>query len=102
MAEKRLSADTLSVAIGTSSVVKGETLADTALNLEAMQPDMIVRRHSPSGACHLLSRICKSAIVNAGDGTNEHPTQALLDAFTIRERKGTLKWLKVALIVDLL
>ena len=102
IAEKRLSADTLSVAIGTSSVVKGETLADTALNLEAMSPDMIVLRHSSSGACHLLSRICKSAIVNAGDGTNEHPTQALLDALTIRERKGRLKGLKVAIVGDLL
>jgi aspartate carbamoyltransferase catalytic subunit len=102
IAEKRLSADTLSVAIGTSSVVKGETLADTALNLEAMSPDMIVLRHSSSGACHLLSRICRSAIVNAGDGTNEHPTQALLDALTIRERKGRLKALKVAIVGDLL
>jgi aspartate carbamoyltransferase catalytic subunit len=102
IAEKRLSADTLSVAIGTSSVVKGETLADTALNLEAMSPDMIVLRHSSSGACHLLSRICRSAIVNAGDGTNEHPTQALLDALTIRERKGKLKGLKVAIVGDLL
>jgi aspartate carbamoyltransferase catalytic subunit len=92
----------LSVAIGTSSVVKGETLVDTALNLEAMSPDMIVLRHSSSGACHLLSRICKSAIVNAGDGTNEHPTQALLDALTIRERKGKLAGLKVAIIGDLL
>jgi aspartate carbamoyltransferase catalytic subunit len=101
IAEKRLSADTLSVAIGTSSVVKGETLADTALNLEAMSPDMIVLRHSSSGACHLLSRICRSAIVNAGDGTNEHPTQALLDALTIRERKGRLKGLKVAIVGDL-
>jgi aspartate carbamoyltransferase catalytic subunit len=88
IAEKRLSADTLNIAIGTSSVVKGETLADTALNLEAMSPDMIVLRHSSSGAGHLLSRICRSAIINAGDGTHEHPTQALLDAFTIRERKG--------------
>jgi aspartate carbamoyltransferase catalytic subunit len=102
IAEKRLSADTLNVAIGTSSVVKGETLADTALNLEAMNPDMIVLRHSSSGACHLLSRICKSAIVNAGDGLHEHPTQALLDAFTIRERKQTLAGLKVAIIGDLL
>ena len=102
IAEKRLSADTLSVAIGTSSVVKGETLADTALNLEAMSPDMIVLRHFSSGACHLLSRICRSSIVNAGDGTNEHPTQALLDALTIRERKGRLKGLKVAIIGDLL
>jgi aspartate carbamoyltransferase catalytic subunit len=102
IAEKRLSADTLNIAIATSSVVKGETLADTALNLEAMQPDMIVLRHSSSGACHLLSRICRSAIINAGDGMHEHPTQALLDAFTIRERKHRLKGLKVAIIGDLL
>ena len=102
IAEKRLSADTLNIAIGTSSVVKGETLADTALNIEAMAPDMIVLRHSSSGACHLLSRICRSAIINAGDGMHEHPTQALLDAFTIRERKKQLKGLKVAIIGDLL
>ena len=102
IAEKRLSADTLNIAIATSSVVKGETLADTALNLEAMRPDMIVLRHSSSGACHLLSRICKSAIINAGDGMHEHPTQALLDAFTIRERKRRLDGLKVAIIGDLL
>ena len=102
IAEKRLSADTLNIAIGTSSVVKGETLADTALNLEAMAPDMIVLRHSASGACHLLSRICRSAIINAGDGTHEHPTQALLDAFTIRERKKQLAGLKVAIVGDLL
>ena len=102
IAEKRLSADTLNIAIGTSSVVKGETLADTALNLEAMAPDMIVLRHSSSGAGHLLSRICRSGIINAGDGTHEHPTQALLDAFTIRERKGRLSGLKVAIIGDLL
>jgi aspartate carbamoyltransferase catalytic subunit len=102
IAEKRLSADTLNIAIGTSSVVKGETLADTALNLEAMAPDMIVLRHSSSGACHLLSRICRSAIINAGDGMHEHPTQALLDAFTIREHKKQLKGLKVAIIGDLL
>src|SRR5262245_55281938 len=102
IAEKRLSADTLNIAIGTSSVVKGETLADTALNIEAMSPDMIVLRHSSSGACHLLSRICRAAIINAGDGMHEHPTQALLDAFTIRERKKQLKGLKVAIIGDLL
>jgi aspartate carbamoyltransferase catalytic subunit len=102
IAEKRLSADTLNIAIASSSVVKGETLADTALNLEAMQPDMIVLRHSSSGACHLLSRICRSAIVNAGDGTHEHPTQALLDAFTIRERKKRIAGLKVAIVGDLL
>jgi aspartate carbamoyltransferase catalytic subunit len=102
IAEKRLSADTLNIAIASSSVVKGETLVDTALNLEAMSPSMIVLRHSSSGACHLLSRICRSAIVNAGDGMHEHPTQALLDAFTIRERKGQLRGLKVAIIGDLL
>ena len=102
IAEKRLSADTLNIAVASSSVVKGETLADTALNLEAMHPDMIVLRHSSSGACHLLSRICRSAIINAGDGMHEHPTQALLDAFTIRERKKQLAGLKIAIIGDLL
>jgi aspartate carbamoyltransferase catalytic subunit len=102
IAEKRLSADTLSIAVASSSVVKGETLADTALNLEAMQPDMIVLRHKSSGASHFLSRICRSAIVNAGDGTHEHPTQALLDAFTIRERKKRIAGLKVAIVGDLL
>jgi aspartate carbamoyltransferase catalytic subunit len=102
IAEKRLSADTLNVAIASSSVVKGETLVDTAMNLEAMSPSMIVLRHASSGACHLLSRICKAAIVNAGDGMHEHPTQALLDAFTIRERKGRLAGLKVAIVGDLL
>ena len=102
IAEKRLSADTLSIAIASSSVVKGETLADTALNLEAMQPDMIVLRHASSGACHLISRICRSSIINAGDGMHEHPTQALLDAFTIRERRKQLAGLKVAIVGDLL
>jgi len=102
IAEKRLSADTLNIAVSTSSVVKGETLSDTALNLEAMSPDMIVLRHSSSGAGHLLSRICRSRIINAGDGMHEHPTQALLDAFTIREHKAQLAGLKVAIIGDLL
>jgi aspartate carbamoyltransferase catalytic subunit len=102
IAEKRLSADTLNVAIATSSVVKGETLVDTALNIEAMAPSMIVLRHAASGACHLLSRICKAAIINAGDGMHEHPTQALLDAFTIREHKQRIAGLKVAIIGDLL
>jgi aspartate carbamoyltransferase catalytic subunit len=102
IAEKRLSADTLNVAIATSSVVKGETLVDTAMNIEAMAPSMIVLRHSSSGACHLLSRICRAAIINAGDGMHEHPTQALLDAYTIRERKGRIAGLKVAIIGDLL
>src|SRR5918994_746665 len=102
VAEKRLSADTLSIAIATSSVVKGETLVDTALNIEAMSPDMIVLRHASSGACHLLARICRSRIINAGDGMHEHPTQALLDAFTIRQHKQRLEGLKVAIIGDLL
>ncbi len=102
IAEKRLSADTLNVAIASSSVVKGETLVDTALNLEAMAPSMIVLRHASSGACHLLARICRAAIINAGDGMHEHPTQALLDAFTIREHKGRIAGLKVAIVGDLL
>jgi aspartate carbamoyltransferase catalytic subunit len=102
VAEKRLSADTLNIAIATSSVVKGETLIDTALNLEAMNPDLIVMRHASSGSCHLLARTCKAGIVNAGDGMHEHPTQGLLDAFTIRERKGRLHGLKVAIIGDML
>jgi aspartate carbamoyltransferase catalytic subunit len=102
IAEKRLSADTLSIAAGTSSVTKGETLVDTVRNIEAMAPDMIVMRHPSSGAPHFLSRICRSAIINAGDGTHEHPTQALLDAFTIREHKGRLAGLKVAIVGDLL
>jgi aspartate carbamoyltransferase catalytic subunit len=101
IAEKRLSADTLSIAAATSSVTKGETLIDTVRNLEAMSPDMIVLRHASSGAPHLLARTCRSAIVNAGDGMHEHPTQALLDAFTIREHKGRLAGLKVAIVGDL-
>jgi aspartate carbamoyltransferase catalytic subunit len=102
IAEKRLSADTLSIATATSSVSKGETLVDTVRNLEAMSPDMIVLRHASSGAPELLARICRSAIINAGDGMHEHPTQALLDAFTIRAHKGRLAGLKVAIIGDLL
>jgi len=102
IAEKRLSADTLNIAVAASSVLKGETLADTALNIEAMAPDMIVLRHASSGAGHLLSRICKSRIINAGDGMHEHPTQALLDAFTIREHKKRIDGLKVAIVGDLL
>jgi aspartate carbamoyltransferase catalytic subunit len=101
IAEKRLSADTLSIAVATSSVTKGESLLDTVRNLEAMSPDMIVMRHGSSGAPHLLARTCRSAIINAGDGMHEHPTQALLDAFTIREHKGRLAGLKVAIIGDL-
>src|SRR5262249_50272940 len=102
IAEKRLSADTLNIAVASSSVLKGETLADTARNIEAMAPDMIVLRHAASGACHLLARICRSRIINAGDGMHEHPTQALLDAFTIREHKKRIAGLKIAIIGDLL
>jgi aspartate carbamoyltransferase catalytic subunit len=102
IAEKRLSADTLSIATATSSVTKGESLLDTVRNLEAMSPDMIVMRHASSGAPHLLARTCHSAIINAGDGMHEHPTQALLDAFTIRAHKGRLAGLKVAIVGDLL
>jgi len=102
VAEKRLSADTLSIATATSSVTKGETLADTVRNLEAMAPDMIVIRHGSSGAPHLLARICRAAVINAGDGMHEHPTQALLDAFTIRAHKGRLAGLNVAIVGDLL
>jgi aspartate carbamoyltransferase catalytic subunit len=102
VAEKRLSADTLSIAAATSSVTKGETLIDTVQNLEAMAPDMIVMRHASSGAPHLLARTCRSAIINAGDGMHEHPTQALLDAFTIRQHRGRLAGLKVAITGDLL
>jgi aspartate carbamoyltransferase catalytic subunit len=102
LAEKRLSADTMGMTTAGSSVVKGETLIDTAKTLEAMSPDMIVVRHASSGAAHLLSRVCRSSIINAGDGTHEHPTQALLDAFTIREHKGRLAGLRVAIVGDLL
>jgi aspartate carbamoyltransferase catalytic subunit len=102
LAEKRLSADTMGITASGSSVSKGETLADTARTLEAMAPDMIVIRHASSGAPQLLARICKASIINAGDGMHEHPTQALLDAFTIRERKGRLAGLRIAIIGDLL
>jgi aspartate carbamoyltransferase catalytic subunit len=102
IAEKRLSADTLNIAVASSSVLKGETLVDTALNIEAMAPDMIVLRHASSGAGHLLSRICRSRIINAGDGMHEHPTQALLDAFTIKQHKQRLDRLKIVIVGDLL
>src|SRR3954463_11625845 len=102
IAEKRLSADTLNIAVAASSVLKGETLVDTARTIEAMAPDMIVVRHASSGACHLLSRICGSRIINAGDGMHEHPTQALLDAFTIRQHKRSIEGLKIAIVGDLM
>ena len=102
VAEKVLSADSLTIATAASSVTKGETLLDTARNLEAMNPDMIVVRHASSGAPHFLARHCRSAIVNAGDGAHEHPTQALLDALTLRQKKGRLEGLTVAIVGDLL
>ncbi|MFH1136599.1 MAG: aspartate carbamoyltransferase catalytic subunit [Pseudomonadota bacterium] len=101
VAAKRLSADTFSLAASGSSLVKGETLLDTARNLEAMNPDAIVIRHSSSGAPHLLARTVKAAVINAGDGAHEHPSQALLDMLTMREVKGRLKGLKVAIVGDI-
>ncbi len=102
IAERVLSADSLSIAAGTSSVVKGETLLDTAKNLEAMNPDLVIMRHASSGAPHFLARHCRFSVVNAGDGAHEHPTQALLDALTLRQHKGKIKGLKVAIIGDIL
>jgi aspartate carbamoyltransferase catalytic subunit len=102
IAAKRLSADAINISASTSSVTKGETLLDTARNLEAMAPDCIVIRHSSAGAPHQLARICRASIVNAGDGSHEHPTQALLDALTIREQKGSIEGLKIAIIGDIL
>ncbi len=101
-AEKVLSADSLSIATATSSVQKGETLLDTVKNLEAMRPDLVVMRHAASGAHQFLARHSRAAIVNAGDGAHEHPTQALLDALTLRQRKGRLKGLRVAIVGDVL
>jgi len=102
IAAKRLSADAVNISTSTSSVVKGETLVDTALNLEAMAPDAIVIRHSSSGAPHQIARIVTAAVINAGDGAHEHPTQALLDALTIRQHKGRIAGLKIAIIGDIL
>jgi len=102
IAGKRLSADVVNISASASSVTKGETLLDTARNLEAMAPDLIVIRHPSAGAPHQLARVCRAAIVNAGDGAHEHPTQALLDALTIRQRKGKLEGLRVAILGDLL
>ena len=100
LAAKRLSADTLSIAASTSSVQKGESLIDTAKTLEAMKADFIVLRHSASGAPHLIAREVKSHVVNAGDGQHEHPTQGLLDIFTILDKKKRVEGLKVAILGD--
>jgi aspartate carbamoyltransferase catalytic subunit len=101
IAAKRLSADTLNLTVAASSAVKGETLMDTAHNLEAMQPDLLVIRHPASGAPHYLARRLKCGVINAGDGLHEHPTQALLDLLTVEEAKGRLDGLKVAIIGDI-
>jgi len=102
LAAKRLSADAVNISISSSAVTKGETLIDTALNLDAMSPDCIVVRHSSAGVPHQLAKVSRAAIVNAGDGANEHPTQALLDAMTIREHKKKIEGLNVAIIGDIL
>ena len=101
LAAKRLSADTLNVSGGSSSVVKGETLLDTARNLGAYQPDIIVLRHKQAGAPHLLAQHLDASIVNAGDGAHEHPTQGLLDLLTIRQHRGRIEGQKVAIIGDI-
>ena len=101
LAERRLSADVLGFQSGGSSVSKGETLKDTARNIEAMKVDMVVMRHSASGAPHYLSTIIEANVINAGDGGHEHPTQALLDMYTIREKHGKLDGLHVCIIGDI-
>jgi len=102
VAAKRMSADTFNISASTSSATKGETLIDTARNIAAMHPDIIIIRHSFSGAAHMLSRYVDAAVINAGDGTHEHPSQGLLDMLTVREHKGRLDGLKVAIIGDIL
>lgn len=101
IAAKRMSADTFNIAASTSSATKGETLIDTARNLQAMHPDIIILRHSSSGAPLLLSKNVEASIINAGDGTHEHPSQGLLDIMTILEHKGSLEGLKIAIVGDI-
>jgi aspartate carbamoyltransferase catalytic subunit len=101
LAEKRLSAELVNLSAATSSVLKGETLKDTARNIEAMKVDMVVIRHSSSGAASFLARSLQSSVINAGDGAHEHPTQALLDLLTLKERFGELKGLRVVIIGDI-
>jgi aspartate carbamoyltransferase catalytic subunit len=101
LAAKRLSTDVINFSVPTSSVVKGESLIDTALTVQALGADFIIIRHSSSGVPHLLAKKLMASVINAGDGTNEHPTQALLDAFTIREKKGKIKGLKIAIVGDI-
>src|SRR6185437_6692682 len=102
LAEKRLSADTINFTASGSSAAKGETLLDTVNNILSMKVDMVVMRHSASGAPHFLAKHIPAAIVNAGDGINEHPTQALLDAFSIREKPGSLEGKKVAIMGNIM
>ena len=101
IAEKRLSADSLNFSASTSALAKGESLVDTALNLQAMSPDLVVIRHAYPGAPHMLARRLQAGVINAGDGAHEHPTQALLDAYTIRRHKGRLEGLRVAIVGDI-
>ncbi len=101
LAEKRLSAELVNLSSATSSVLKGETLKDTARNIEAMKVDIVVIRHSAPGAPHFLARSLQSSVINAGDGAHEHPTQALLDLLTLRERFGELKGLRVVIVGDI-
>jgi aspartate carbamoyltransferase catalytic subunit len=102
LAAQRLSADIVNFSADASSFKKGETLKDTARNLEALNADFIIIRHSASGAAHFLSRVLNAHVINAGDGAHEHPTQALLDAFTIREKKGKIAGLNVTILGDIL
>jgi aspartate carbamoyltransferase catalytic subunit len=102
LAERRLSADVVNFAASGSSVSKGETLKDTARNIEAMKIDMVVIRHSASGAPHFLTRVVKANVINAGDGAHEHPTQALLDMMTLREKHGSLEGLRICIVGDIL
>jgi aspartate carbamoyltransferase catalytic subunit len=101
IAAKRMSADTFSISASTSSTTKGETLADTAKNIEAMMPDVLIMRHPSSGASHYLAKHIKTSVINAGDGTHEHPSQGLLDLMTVKENKGKISGLKVAIIGDI-
>jgi aspartate carbamoyltransferase catalytic subunit len=101
LAAKRLSADTLAISADMSSLVKGETLLDTARNIEAMRPDVVILRHSFSGAPHFLAKHIKASVINAGDGTHAHPSQALLDMLTVRRHKGRLDGLKIAIVGDI-
>ncbi len=101
IAAKRLSADSISLTGSSSSIAKGETLIDTARNLEAMKPDVIILRHAHAGAPHMLAGRLNASVINAGDGMHAHPTQALLDMFTVREKKGSIKGLSIAIIGDI-